>query len=242
MSRRPRKHHIQEPLPFPKRGGKRKGAGRPKKGLRASERHKKREALSARFPTHVTLRVEKALDGLRRRDAYHAIRTALPSTFRRTDFRICQLSLEQDHVRLIVEASDERALARGMQGFEIAAAHRLNAAVSKRTGRQRRGRVFSDRYHARILRTPTEVRNALNYVLNNWRHHSEHRGMESMFWEVDYFSSGPTFTRWIERPPALPTRYEPLPMQPPSTWLLSIGWTRAGEISMFATPGPVSHK
>src|SRR5215813_7583292 len=104
MSKRARKNHIQEPLPFPKRGGKRKGAGRPKKGFRASERHKKREALSARFPTHVTLRVERDLGGLRQRDAYHAIRTALPSTFRRSDFRICQLSLEQDHVHLIVEA------------------------------------------------------------------------------------------------------------------------------------------
>jgi hypothetical protein len=58
MSKRARKNHIQEPLPFPKRGGKRKGAGRPKKGFRASERHKKREALPARCPAHVTLRVE----------------------------------------------------------------------------------------------------------------------------------------------------------------------------------------
>jgi len=196
MARKPRKHHVQASLPFPKRGGKRKGAGRPKKGFRASERHKKREVLPARCPVHVTLRVETDLGGLRKRDAYHAIRTALPSTFRRTDFRICELSLERDHVHVIVEASDERALARGMQGFEIAAAHRLNAAISKRTGRRRRGRVFSDRYHARILRTPTPVKHALNYVLNNWRHHSEHQGMESMFWEVDYFSTGPTFARW----------------------------------------------
>jgi REP element-mobilizing transposase RayT len=240
MSRRARKNHIQESLPFPKRGGKRKGAGRPKKGFRASERHKKREQLPARYPAHVTLRVGSDLGGLRKRHAYHAIRTALSSTFRRTDFRICQLSLERDHVHLIVEASDERALARGMQGFEIAAAHRLNAAVSKKTGRPRRGRVFCDRYHARILRTPTQVKHALNYVLNNWRHHSEHRGMESMFWEVDYFSTGPTFAGWKEPAPPLPTTYEPLPTRRPSTWLLSIGWTKAGEISMFASPGRVT--
>jgi hypothetical protein len=30
----------------------------------------------------------------------------------------------------------------------------------------RRGRVWADRYHARLLRTPREVRNALVYVLN----------------------------------------------------------------------------
>src|SRR5262249_20200688 len=160
----------------PKRGGKRKSAGRPKKGFRASERHKKREALPARCPAHVTLRIEREVGSLRKHHAYHAIRRALPSTFRRTDFRICQISLQRDHIHLLIEASDERALSRGMQGFEIAAAHRLNAAVSKKTGRLRRGRVFSDRYHPRVLRTPTEVRRRLNYVLNNWRHHSEHHG------------------------------------------------------------------
>jgi len=167
VSRKPRKHHIQELLPFRQRGGKRKGAGRPKKGYRASERHKTRERLPARCAVHVTLRVENALEGLRKRHAYHAIRQGLLSTFRRSDFRICQIALQRDHVHLIVEASDALALARGMQGFEIAAAHRLNAAISKKRGHLRRGRVFSDRYHAHILRTPTEVRRALNYVLNN---------------------------------------------------------------------------
>jgi REP element-mobilizing transposase RayT len=238
VSKKPRKHHIQEPLPFRQHGGKRQGAGRPKKRFRASERHKKREALAARHPTHVTLRVDRDVGRLRKRHVYHAIRQALSSTFRRTDFRICQISVQDEHVHLIVEASDERALARGMQGFEIAAAQRLNAAVSWKRGYARRGRVFSDRYHVRILRTPTEVRRALNYVLNNWRHHSEQHGIESMSWNVDYFSSAPTFTRWKEPAPDLPTSYEPLPMRSPSTWLLSVGWMKAGDISMFATPGP----
>jgi len=62
--------------------------------------------------------------------------------------------------------------------------------------------------------------------------------MESINWEVDYFSSAPTFTQWKEQPPPLPTRYEPLPVRPASTWLLSVGWTKAGEISIYATPGP----
>jgi len=242
VSRKPRKRHIQETIPFRQHGGKRKGAGRPKKGFRASERHKKREALPARCPAHVTLRVDKAVGTLRKRHAYHAIKQALSSTFRRTDFRICQITLQDGHLHLIVEASDERALARGMQGFEIAAAHGLNAAIARERGSPRHGRVFSDRYHARILRTPTEVRRALNYVLNNWRHHSEHRAFESINWNVDYFSSAPTFNRWKEPAPGLPTMYEPLPMRPPSTWLLSVGWTKAGEISMFATPGPDGHE
>jgi hypothetical protein len=35
----------------------------------------------------------------------------------------------------------------------------------------RTGKVFADRYHMRILKTPTEVKNALRYVLDNrWKH------------------------------------------------------------------------
>jgi hypothetical protein len=32
--------------------------------------------------------------------------------------------------------------------------------------------VLGERYHARALRTPTEVRSAINYVLNNHHHHT----------------------------------------------------------------------
>jgi len=35
----------------------------------------------------------------------------------------------------------------------------------------RRGKVFADHYHDRILRTPREVRNALCYVLHNAKKH-----------------------------------------------------------------------
>jgi len=225
---RARKRHIQQPLPFRIWGGKRKGAGRPKKSFRASEKHKKRPPLHARFPVLVTCRIDKAVGSLRRGKAYHAFRKALASALRRADFRVVHVSLQRDHAHLVVEATDERALARGMQGLQIAAAHRLNAVVSAERRRRRTGRVFSDRYHARILRTPSEVRRAINYVLNNWRHHKEDRDIESMFWEVDYFSSGPTFRDWKERPPELPTTYLPLATSDPSTWLLCVGWTRAG--------------
>ena len=47
---------------------------------------------------------------------------------------------------------------------------------------RRRGRVFADRYHDRILKTPREVKNALVYVLangcgasNGWRWRSRAR-------------------------------------------------------------------
>ena len=65
-----------------------------------------------------------------------------------------------------VESEGTRALACGMQGLEI----RLAKAVNRRLGRA--GRVFTDRYHCRALRTPREVRNALVYVLLNGRKHA----------------------------------------------------------------------
>src|SRR5262245_20085212 len=171
MSRRGRKRHVQQDLPFRKRGGKRKGAGRPKKSFRASERHKKRAALSSRSAAHVTLRLEKDIGSLRTRDAYHAFRRALHTARRRTDFRVVEISLQNGHAHLIAEAADEMRLARGMQGLQIAAARYLNGAISRARRRRRAGRVFADRYHARILRTQSEVRRAINYVVNNWRHH-----------------------------------------------------------------------
>ena len=234
---RARKRHVQQLLWKP-RGGRRRGAGRKPKGYRSSERHRAREAFRASQPIHVTLRVEKAIGNLRRRDAYHAIRRAMLVVGNREDFRIVHLSLEPDHVHLIVEARDKDALARGMHVFEIVAAKFLNKVVTRDTGRLRRGRVFCDRYHPVVITSPTQMRRTLSYVLNNWRRHGQDRGAESMFWEVDYFSSGPVFTGWDEGAQVLPRGYQTLPVREARTWLLATGWRRAGCISLRSRPGP----
>ena len=39
----------------------------------------------------------------------------------------------------------------------------------------RKGRVFDDRYHARVLRTPTEVQRVRHYVRDNYRKHLRER-------------------------------------------------------------------
>src|SRR5689334_22740570 len=159
-----------------KRGGKRRGAGRPPKGARAGSPHKERPFLHARYPVHVSLRVVGAVGNLRRRCVYQAVREATLTTARRDDFRIVHLSIQRTHIHLLVEANDKRALAAGMQGFQISAAKHLNAAISKgRPGPRRRGTVFPDRYHAEIITSPTQARHALSYVVNNWRKHEEDR-------------------------------------------------------------------
>src|SRR5215813_9714604 len=171
-----------------KRGGKRRGAGRPPKGSRSGSPHKERPYLHARYPVHVTLRVVGAVGNLRRRCVYQAIREATLTTARRENFRIIQLSIQRTHVHLLVEADDRSALASGMQGFQISAAKHLNAAISKgKPGPRRRGAVFPDRYHAEIITSPRQARNTLTYVLGNWRKHQEDRAYPMSTWKIDWF-------------------------------------------------------
>src|SRR5215468_6589523 len=199
-SRRERREGAQEQLVlFKKRGGKRPGAGRPAKGPRAGAPHKKRPYLSARYPVHVTLRAVAAVGNLRRGRIYRAIREATLTTARREDFRIVQLSIQHNHIHLLIEANDKRALAAGMQGFQISAAKHLNAAISKgKPGPRRRGTVFPDRYHAEIITSPTQARHALSYLMNNWRKHREDQVGPASTWKLDWFSSAITFPGWAE--------------------------------------------
>ena len=227
---------------FKKRGGKRRGAGRPPTGPRASERHKKRPFLHERYPVHVVLRTIAAVGNLRRRCVYQAIREATLTTARREDFRIVQLSLQRTHVHLIVEAASKQALAAGMQGFQVSAAKHLNAAISKgRPGPRRRGAVFPDRYHAEIITSPTQARHTLSYVMNNWRKHQEDRAQPMSAWTIDWFSSAAQFPGWAEYGDEVflwrgPPTYDPLFVYQPRTWLLREGWKRVGTISYREVP------
>jgi len=189
-----------------------------------------RPRLEPRHPLHVVIRVIGGVR-LRRRAGWRAIRHALGVTLRRHDFRICHVSIQATHVHLLVEADDRVALARGMQGFQIAAARRFNLL------RRRRGRLFSDRYHPVALRSPPQVRHAVSYVLNNWRRHGEDVGSNL---RLDPYSSAAAFADWNPRPPSeLDPERERLPVVMPCTWLLASGWRRRGTIAPRARPGPL---
>ena len=165
MARRRR----SEQLSFAKHagwGGARKGAGRKPKTERAGVSHLGRETLSARFPVHVTLRVLPHVWNLRSRRSFRVLARAFGAGGERFGMRLCEFSVQGNHLHLVVEAADRRALARGMQGLTIRIARGLNALM------KRQGKVLADRYHARILRTPTEVRRVLAYVREN---HDVHR-------------------------------------------------------------------
>jgi putative transposase len=239
---RARKRHKQQELRF--RGGKRRGAGRPARGPRPSERHKKRSVLKKHEPVHVIIRATPEIETLRLRVTYHAIRKALVTTFMREDFRIVHLSIQGTHVHLIVEADNRTALASGMQSFQISAAKHINAAISTRRKERRRGSVFVDRYHAVILRSPRQTRNALAYVLNNWRKHRADRVVEARDWRVDPYSSAVSFDGWrdlgVPNTELFPSPYQPLPVWRPRTWLLGTGWRIHGLIRPTEVPSQKS--
>ncbi len=233
-----RKRHVQQPL-F-NRGGKRKGAGRKPKNERAGAAHAKRKDIDERDALHVVLRVAPEVGNLRRNATYQAVRAATEVAAQRGRFRICQLSIQRNHIHMIAEAKDAMALAHGMQGFEISAARNVNTALGT-GGRRRKGRVFVDRYHVVVIRSPKQMRNALSYCLNNFRKHREDRSGLPGTWLLDPFSSAVSFDGWKEleemtEPWHLPETYRPLVVSPPQSWLLLVGWKIAGPISARAIP------
>jgi REP element-mobilizing transposase RayT len=239
-SKRARKRYVQQEL-F-RRGGKRKGAGRKPRGTRAGERHEARPDFKPYHALHVVMRVEPAVGGLRRRSMYRAMREASLTAARREQFRIVHISLQRTHVHMIVEAEHKAALARGMQGFTIAAARNINTALGTGKHQRRHGRVFSDRYHLEVITTPTRAHRAIGYVLSNWRRHGEDRDGLPSTWLVDPFSSGISFPDWQEmedRAWMWPLRetYAPLFVRRPTSWLLREGWKLVGTISAREVPG-----
>ena len=239
-SRRPRKRHVQ--LALFRNGGKRKGAGRKPKGERAGSAHERRPDVKPYHALHVILRVVPEIGSLRRRGMFQAMREATIVAAVRERIRIVHISLQRAHVHLLVEAENAEALARGMQGFTISAARNINTVLGDGRCRRRRGRVFADRYHLVIAKTPRHVRNLIGYILCNWRHHGEDREGLPRTWLVDPFSSGISFPDWKEledKDVMWPIRetYDPLVVRRPASWMLAEGWKRAGTISARDVPG-----
>jgi putative transposase len=172
----------QQALKFRMWGGKRKGAGRPRNdgvvGARPGVRHVTRAVLAERFPVHVTWRMDKAVWNLRTRRCFSVMQRAMYAGALKGGFRLVHYAVMGNHVHLIVEAPNRLRLSRGMQGLGIRIARALNRVMG------RRGRVVADRYHAHILRTPSEVRRARAYLLTNARQHYGHAGADAFASQV----------------------------------------------------------
>ncbi len=222
MKRRARPIQLSLPMPPRKapRGGARPRAGRKRRSDLQS--HVRRaEFDGGRTPLHVTVRFARHVWNLRSQRGFACVRHALSFEAQRGELRVVHYSVQGNHLHLVVEAADKQALSRRMQGFGIRLARRLNALMG------RRGRVYGDRYHARVLASPRATWRAIRYVLEN---HAHHAASERVVPRRDRWASE-ELAELVAKPRA------PMPKQlgppesgalivEPATWLLAHGWRR----------------
>lgn len=164
---------------------------------------------------------------MRRPAVYRVVAGAIASASR-ANFRIVQFSVQRDHLHLLVEAQDKQALSGGARGLAVRTARRLNRHLGVR------GKVWGDRYHTRAMKTPTEVRRALVYVLMNIKKHSK-----AACDGIDPCSSARWFDGFVaDRSPE--TSRDPPPVRAPHSWLAAHGWRRRGLIDPREYPKPMS--
>jgi len=136
---------------------------------------------------------------LRAQRCFRPIAQALSKVRGREGFRVVHFSVQGNHLHLVVEASDRPSMTQGLRALLIRVAKRLNEVMGTHGG------VYADRFHERVLRTPSEVRNAVRYVLRNHEHH---------------YAATPAPDRFSS---AVATDV----VSAPDSWLLRVGWTRA---------------
>lgn len=237
-ARRRRKAH-------PNWGGARPGAGR-KPGPRPPTPHRARPEHDAKHPVLATL--ETSVAPLRSERVFPVLRDAIARAARilGEHFRVVHFSVDAKHVHLLVEAENRRWLSSGMSGLSIRTAHAINTLLG------RHGRVWEDRWRGKALTTPREVRDALVFVLANFRLHTQ----GALPPGIDGCSSAPWFDGFVgqrEGGAPLPTAAGiPLqaelspPVVPPETSLLGSEWRALGLIGPAEAPkrppGPPLHR
>jgi len=214
---------------------KRKKAGRKARPERIGfMRHATRPAHEASHPVLVTIRCVDKAPSLRAELVARAITAQIERAIRR-GVGVVHYTIQDNHLHLMVEASDRTRLARGMQLLFSRIAFEVNRLA------ERHGRLFRDRHHRRALTTPTETRNALVYVLFNGRKHRFQRGDDPGYiitW-IDPCSSTAWFDGWSRdyaptRDLLARTRAGPnVCGAKPRTWLAREGWQRGGGLLRY---------
>jgi REP element-mobilizing transposase RayT len=151
-----------------KQGGRRPDSGRPRlrsKGVA----HRKREKVNHRTPLHINFKDQHQI---RNKTCLKILKKAIQNA-RQKGLRIIQYSLQSNHVHLLIEATDNQTLTKGMRSLTITFAKRIQ-----------KGRIQFERYHLHVLRSLRETRNALHYVVFNHQKHTQ-----SKILEIDEFTS-----------------------------------------------------
>lgn len=217
----------QQSFVFRPHGGARKGAGRKPRAERVGLiPHVPRGAHSSHHPVHVTARALPGAPNLRTERIYAALVRVFAAASEK-GFGLLHFAVQGNHLHLIAEADDATALARGIQRLLSGAAMAINALLG------RAGRLWRDRHHRKALTCPSQVRNALIYVLFNDRKHQQENGRfgRGAYEGMDPFTSWLWLDGWADE--ARPSeealqRAGPRGVARPSTWLARTGWRAGG--------------
>ncbi|HKA88542.1 MAG TPA: transposase [Haliangiales bacterium] len=143
-------------------GGWRPGSGRKPTGAYGYDRrgrplagvsHHARPVVDPRHPLHVVLRTTTEAPRLRAALLTGEMRKLLERRAGRdVECRVVQFSIRRNEIHFILQAPDRDALSRAVQGLASGFARRIN----RLTGGN--GRLWLDRYDARPLKTPREMR------------------------------------------------------------------------------------
>jgi putative transposase len=194
--------------------------------------HVARPVHDAAHPVHVTMR-RRAIGPSFRSQRVCAAIVGVIANARRKGVRVIEYSIQDNHLHLMVEGRSSADLSNQMRTLFSRIAFAVNA-VARRTGK-----LFRDRHHRHELTRPSEVRNALVYILFNDRKHRVHAQAQRAAGAgasatgavpaLDPCSSAWWFHDWApwDHPPRelLRDRTD-APTVAPETWLGRIGWRR----------------
>lgn len=144
-----------------------KNAGRPAifdKGIR----HTSREEIRGPRPLHLTIKLIRV--DIQNKSILKALRHAIIRA-RLQGLRIIHYSLEHDHIHLYAESSDNKILAKAMKALGVSLVKKINRHFKTK------GSCYKTRYHLRILRSASEVKNVINYILKNGIKHGRTRSI-----------------------------------------------------------------
>lgn len=138
-------------------GGRRPNCGRPRlhsKGVA----HRTREKINAHTPFHINFKYKAFI---RTNKVLEILEIGIKNASRHK-LKVTHYTLQSNHVHIIAESPHNESLIKGMRS--------LTNTIVKRIGK---GSIQIERYHLHVLKTPTEVSNAVTYVLGN---DIKHRG------------------------------------------------------------------
>jgi len=205
--------------------------------------HVARPEHRAEHPVHVSMRRVAIGPSFRAQRVCSAIVGQI-SDAKRRGVRVLHYSVQDNHLHLMIEGENSADLSNQMRKLFSRIAFAVNAVA------RRSGKLFRDRHHRHELRTPTETRNALVYILFNDRKHAvgAHASPKSAHAhpstapDLDLCSSALWFNDWDPGVRLPPFTYDEMkilasdmerPTIAPETWLARVGWRRGGGLVRF---------